>query len=261
MAQFIERTEEDTTDEFSSVDEPQEELGQEPVEATPEDDIPDKYRGKSPKDIIRMHQEAEKLLGRQSSEVGELRKVVDDFISTQTNNPSPQQVDEEEEVDFFVEPERAVAKAIENHPEFKQARELSNQMKQQAIVGQLKQAHPDFADILQDTGFQDWVQNSRVRTRLLAEADKNYDFDAADELLTNWKERRGAVEQTKIAQETERKRQLKTASTGTAKGSGEAPSKKIYRRADIIKLMQNDPDRYLSLADEITAAYSEGRVR
>ena len=31
-----------------------------------------------------MHQEAEKLLGRQSSEVGELRKVVDDYISSQT---------------------------------------------------------------------------------------------------------------------------------------------------------------------------------
>ena len=30
-----------------------------------------------------MHQEAEKLLGKQSSEVGELRKVVDDHIQTQ----------------------------------------------------------------------------------------------------------------------------------------------------------------------------------
>ena len=38
-----------------------------------------------------MHQEAEKLLGRQSSEVGELRKVVDDYISTQTQPPAPQQ--------------------------------------------------------------------------------------------------------------------------------------------------------------------------
>lgn len=27
-------------------------------------------------------------------------------------------------------------------------------------------------------------------------------------------------------------------------GSDEAPSKKIYRRADIIKLMQTDPDKY-----------------
>jgi len=32
-----------------------------------------------------MHQEAEKLIGKQGSEVGELRQVVDDFIKTQTS--------------------------------------------------------------------------------------------------------------------------------------------------------------------------------
>ena len=36
---------------------------------------------------------------------------------------------------------------------------------------------------------------------------------------------------------------------------------KVYRRADIIKLMKNDPDRYQALADEIMAAYAEGRVK
>jgi hypothetical protein len=36
---------------------------------------------------------------------------------------------------------------------------------------------------------------------------------------------------------------------------------KIYRRADVIKLMQTDPDRYALMGEEITKAYSEGRVR
>ncbi len=43
---------------------------------------------KSLKDIVSMHQEAEKLIGRQGSEVGELRRVVDDFIKTQTAKES-----------------------------------------------------------------------------------------------------------------------------------------------------------------------------
>ena len=30
-----------------------------------EDDVPEKYKGKSPAEIIKMHQEAEKLIGRQ----------------------------------------------------------------------------------------------------------------------------------------------------------------------------------------------------
>ena len=37
--------------------------------------------------------------------------------------------------------------------------------------------------------------------------------------------------------------------------------RKVYRRADIIKLMKNDPDRYQAMSEEIMAAYAEGRVK
>src|SRR5512137_200187 len=64
------------------------------VEKPVEDDIPEKYRNKSVKDIIAMHQEAEKFIGKQGGEVGDLRKVVDDFIKTQTaNNLKTQEVE------------------------------------------------------------------------------------------------------------------------------------------------------------------------
>jgi hypothetical protein len=45
---------------------------QQETPALQEPDIPDKYKGKSAEELVQMHQEAEKLLGRQSSEVGEL---------------------------------------------------------------------------------------------------------------------------------------------------------------------------------------------
>jgi hypothetical protein len=88
-----------------------------------------------------------------------------------------------------------------------------------------------------------------------------FDYDAADELLTSWKERQNIVKETSEMQEADRKRQLKAASTGNAKGSSERPSRKVYRRADIIKLMQTDPNRYQELAPEIRQAYAEGRVK
>jgi len=69
------------------------------------------------------------------------------------------------------------------------------------------------------------------------------------------------VVETAKVQEEDRKRQLKAASTGGASGSGEAPSRKVYRRADIIKLMKDDPKRYQQLQPEIMAAYAEGRVK
>jgi hypothetical protein len=252
-------------EEFTSL-EPQEEPTEEPVEApvekpsNAEDDLPEKYQGKDIKDIVRMHQEAEKLLGRQSSEVGELRKIVDDFVKSQIEaSTSPQQKDEE--IDFFSEPEKAIEAAIAKHPKIREAEEMSMAMKQQAILTKLQSSHPDFSEIIQNEKFAEWVTGSKVRSELYERADKQFDYDAADELLSSWKERQNIVQETAKVQEEDRKRQLKAASTGSTKGSGEAPSRKIYRRADIIKLMQSDPERYQALAEEIRTAYAEGRVR
>jgi hypothetical protein len=35
----------------------------------------------------------------------------------------------------------------------------------------------------------------------------------------------------------------------------------VYRRADLIRLKMQDPNRYDALSDEIMQAYQEGRVR
>jgi hypothetical protein len=114
--------------------------------------------------------------------------------------------------------------------------------------------------ILADNRFQEWIGGSKVRTQLFQQADKNFDYDAADELFTLWKERQTTVQQTAAVEKQERKQAVKSASTGNARGSGEQ-SKKIYRRSDIIKLMKTDPDRYQALSNEIMQAYAEGRVR
>lgn len=271
MAELLDQDYQDETlqegEEFTSFDEPDtqpdnsaEGQPEEPAMAQDEDeDIPDKYRGKSPAEIVRMHQEAEKLLGRQSSEVGELRKLVDNFIISQTQAAKP--TEEEDEIDFFDDPKKAVEAAIAKHPKIREAEQMQQTMKAQSAQAQLKSAHPDYADILQDPSFSEWVQGSKVRMELYNRADAKYDFDAADELLNTWKSMNRAVQQTKEVEEKELKRQRKAASTGSGKGGGEGRSRKVYRRADIINLMQNDPARYLELADEITAAYSEGRVK
>jgi hypothetical protein len=268
MAEFLDVApdEELLEDEELATLEEEETVDQEPEEETldqaeeTEEDVPEKYKGKSAKDIIHMHQEAEKLLGRQSSEVGELRKIVDNFIQSQSQQAT-QPKEPEEEIDFFENPQKAVEQMLNNHPKFKEAEETQRQYKQQATMAQLQTNHPDFQDIVGSDAFGEWVMASKVRQELYKRADNEFDYDAADELLSTWKERSNIVKQTKEHEEQARKQQVKAASTGTAKGSGETPRKKIYRRTDIINLMQNDPQRYLDLADEITLAYSEGRVK
>ena len=237
-------------------------LTEEPEQETPqEDDIPDKYKGKSTADIVRMHQEAEKLLGKQSGEVGELRSVVDNYIQTQLDTTTKATQEPEEEIDFFSDPDKAVERAIKNHPSIKQAEAVSQQYKHNAAQSQLQQRHPDMQAILTDGKFAEWIKGSKIRTQLFVQADQQYDAEAADELFTNWKERQGVVSQTVANEKDSRKTAVKNASAGNARGSGEAASRKVYRRSDIIKLMQDDPDRYLSLSDEIMQAYQEGRVR
>ena len=233
-----------------------------PVEQETQSEVPDKYKGKSAEDLVRMHQEAEKLLGRQSSEVGELRQVVDSYIQTQlSNQQAPQQQETVDEVDFFSDPEEAVKRAIDNHPKIREAENISKQYQKTTALSQLQQDHPDMQNILTDAKFAEWIKGSKIRTQLYVQADKQYDYEAAHELFTLWKERKQVVQQTANAEKQGRKQAVKNASTGAATGSSETKTRKIYRRADIIKLMRTDPERYQSLYDEIMKAYQEGRVR
>lgn len=274
MATFIDERPEDDNEDFTNIEGVSEEITeeaptqQEYVEAEPEvaeeaDDLPDKYKGKTPAEIAKMHQEAEKLLGRQSSEVGELRKIVDDFVKTQlaTQETATKKVEEDDEVDFFVDPQKAVQRAIDNHPKLREAEQVSTDMKKAKALAELQALHPDYGDVIGNAEFGEWVAKSKVRLKLFEQADQGYDTDAADELISTWKERQQYTQNIVANEKQERKRQVKSASTGSAQGSGEAPSRKIYRRSDIIKLMQRDPDRYMQMADEISLAYAEGRVK
>ena len=224
--------------------------------------VPEKYQGKSLEEVVQMHQEAEKLLGRQSGEVGELRKVVDDYISSQTLTQAPQQtVEPEDDIDYFTDPQGAVNRAIENHPKIREAEQYTVQYKKQSSLASLQAKHPDMQNILSDPKFAEWIKASKIRTQLFVAADQQYDADSADELFTLWKERKVVAQQTADVEKQARKQTLKAASTGNARGSSQGTRKKVYRRADIIKLMRTDPDRYTALADEIMAAYAEGRVK
>ena len=96
---------------------------------------------------------------------------------------------------------------------------------------------------------------------MFVQADQNYDSDSADELFNLWKERKVVAQQTANVEKQARKQKIRAVSTGSVKGSAEKSRGKQYRRADLIKLMKTDPERYQSLSDEIFQAYAEGRVK
>ena len=239
----------------------EEEVEQEEIQEPEAQELPKKFQGKSSSEIAEAYENLEKELGRKGQEIGELRKLTDSYLQSQISTQS-QQTTTTEEVDFYDNPEQAVRQIIDNHPRFREFSEQNKQQQAALTAQQLEKAHPDFQQVITDGGFQEWINGSKVRQRLYKEAD-SYDFDAANELLTNWKERQ-MISKTKEVNEskkTKRNTAMKTGE-GVSRASGESTAgKKIYRRADLIRLKQTDPKRYQSLEDEIYEAYAEGRVK
>lgn len=230
------------------------------TEEAAQPNIPEKYLGKSLDEIIKMHQEAEKLIGRQAQEVGEVRKLADELIKQQLGSKTPEPTKQETEIDFFENPQKAIQQSVESHPDVMAAKQAAAEFKRMQVQQKLAQKHPDFGNIVQDAEFADWVKSSPVRIGLYAKADGEFDFDAADELLSTFKQIKSVKNrQVEEAGEETRKQNLKAAAVDVG-GTGES-SKKVYRRADLIRLRMTDPNRYEAMQDEIMSAYADGRVK
>ncbi len=253
-------------EDFKQSQQTSEQPKQQPEAEQAPQEIPEKYKGKNLEDIVRMHQEAEKLIGRQAQEVGEVRRLADELLKQSLAQKNQQQAQPQkvenppQEIDFFEDPQSHVNRAVANHPDVLAAKQASLQLKQIQTQAMLNKKHPDFANIVSDGEFIEWVKASPMRLNIYAMADANYDFNAADELITTFKQiRTSKTQQTTEAGNAVRKQNLKAAGVDVG-GTGES-SKKVYRRADLIRLRMTDPDRYESLQPEIMAAYQEGRVK
>jgi cysteinyl-tRNA synthetase len=209
-----------------------------------------------------MHQEAEKMIGRQAQEVGEVRRLADTLIKQQIDTTKSQPAPESQEIDFFEDPVKAVSRVVESNPVLKRLEQQAAEQSKQQAAQVLQNKHPDFSEIASSTEFRNWVNGSKIRQQLFASAD-NYDLDAALELIETYKSiksiQSAQTTELKKADDNTRKQTIKAASVQSG-GTGES-TKKIFRRADLIRLKMTDPDRYADMADEIMAAYNEGRVK
>lgn len=256
MAEFIDDLDDSAENELNVVEQL---VNSEPKVEEVLSDVPEKYKGKNIDDVIKMHQEAEKLIGKQAQEVGEVRKLADELLKQSLSKPT-QPTEVEPEIDFFEDPKKAVQRTLESHPDVIAARQASTELKKMQTHQRLVSEHPDFGQIVQDPEFSEWVKASPVRMNLYAQADSQYDFDSANELLTTFKSLKNIQTQQRVEQAKQATEKTLKAATVDTGGTGES-SKRVYRRADLIRLRMTDPDRYNSLEHEIMNAYAEGRVK
>lgn len=252
-----------------------------------EDEIPEPLRGKTPAQLAKMYVEAQKVIGRQGQEVGEVRRLADGLIKKQLADqhraaaarelaPVKPGADDDTDTEFFKKPTDAVDRRIAEHPDLKALKEAASLAVQRervaaakAAAAEFQQAYPDAGATLASPEFREWIQASKVRQALFQRGHKAYDMDAANELFGTWKELQAAKAAAAPAKPTPKqkaaatKKELGAAAvpSGNAGAAGADSGKKIYRRVDIMNLMENNPERYEQLAPEIQKAYEEGRVR
>lgn len=229
-------------------------------------EVPEKYKDKSLEDVVKMHQEAEKLIGKQAQEVGEVRRLADELLKrelSQKQAVEPPQQEEDLASRLYEDPASVINETVNKHPAIAEARNQAQSYKQNQVLEKLKNNFPDFEQTLGNTDFIEWVKNSPIRLRLLAEANSNYDYDSAAEIFSNWSaiKPQEQVMDLNIVENSKQERDKTLRAVSVDTGSSAPTSRKTYRRADLINLRLRDPQRYEAMQDEILSAYAEGRVK
>jgi hypothetical protein len=251
------QTESDTTEAEGAVEE------QSAVNEAPEGDvvaeesqapaIPDKYQGKSMEEVIDMHMNAEKEIGRQANEVGTYRDLLKS-MSDATNANAPQ-TDTTEEVkpvevssdDLWDNPTGAIRSVVEDAVKelIAPVQQSQHQQQLEAQVGSLLQEHPDAEKIGADPDFQAFVEKSPYRLMDAQRWVEQRDVDAARRLLSDWKELHPGQAPTPVV-ETEQSavRKARAVATETGRGSGGPKGQDTLSKRDVMKTFINDRDLY-----------------
>ena len=234
-------------------------------------EVPEKFQGKSFEDVVDMYRNLEKEYGRKGNEIGELRKLTDELLQLeiqQKKNATERVATKEEEVlsddDWFSSPKQATDKYLQKSSlaqEVQQLKEKLTSRDREEAHKAFVEKHPDYMDLAKTDGFQKFVQDSKYRMDLAQKADQ-YDYEAANELFDLYKaisHNSGEPEQS--GDDKAEKQQARKRATLEGTGNRNKGTKKVYRRADLIKMKMQDPDRYQAMQDEIMQAYAEGRVK
>jgi hypothetical protein len=228
-------------------------------------ELPVKFQGKTPTEIVQSYQELESAFGKQGKELGEYRQLADKFLqdklnsSTTPQSPAPVA---EKELDFYEAPEDAVNSIVEKRVSKTEA-QLA-EARRLLLANALEKQFPTYVEDVNDSAFQNWVGESRYRTELYQRANHNYDADAAVEIFDLWNQlkpkQKVEQEMSEIDKDAEKQTRINKMTTEGGQTTGQSAGK-IYSRKELIRLRTTEPERYERLAPLIRKAYEDGRVR
>lgn len=229
--------------------------------------VPEKYKGKSVEDIIKMHENAERLIASQGNELGGYRRLVmqaPPVIADKTKPVERAPVT----VDSLVnDPDKAILEAVSTSPVAKaletQTQRL-NDLERSADYNAFNSDNPTWQADVQDPAFLAWVQKNPLRQQLAGAADQK-NFKAAANLWDLWREHKELVGNVN----QERKEQKFVEASTTRTGATEQPAATVYSSAKLMELRMRAfsgddhaaANRWREIQPDLIAAYKEGRVK
>ena len=265
---------------------PTPELVEKPVTETPAEPakpaattstLPKKLEGKTPEQIADMYQNLERELGRQANEIGVYRDLVGTLseVKRKSDLASVEAKDMTEEVtsdDLFTDPKTAIERVVRGALE-KELRPLKQTQANTAHQRELERLVTDYPDIEQvgaDPQFLEFVQRSEYRVQDAQRWLQTQDVAAARRLLSDWQEiaavksaAKPAASSEPVTEKPARGNVAAARRAATESGGNASVGTKSITKAQVMKVLQTDPDRYYSDAfqSELHAAIKEGRFQ
>lgn len=249
------------------------------IDAVLTDGVPDKFKGKSVKDILESYSNLESRYGTMANDLGVQRQLTDRLLDlkrdgdlskngAQTATRQKLEVTAAEILDKPAETlDRVLAQREQGFTQ--QVDQRLQRIEMNIAEREFKTRHSDFQTVVNDPKFAAWVQSSPIRLRAAATANQG-NWQIADELLSEFKSSNrshtttsttDSKTQTSADLEGARRATLESSgggsSDGTAKKSGT-----IYKRTDLMRLRIEDPEAYYDegFQAEILKAHHEKRV-
>lgn len=236
-------------------------------------DIPEKFRGKSAKEIVEAYKQLESQYGRMSNDLGQQRAITDRILNLRRESDLNQngagvtqaQVPKIKATDLAEDPTGSIEKVVKATIASRDAENEQKALEQarQAAAARLVRDHPDYQDFVNNAEFSAWIGASPSRQRVAAAVTAG-DFDAGNDLLTEYKEHK-----KKMSSQTDDNKRLEAARSASLesgnRGNSEGTPKggRVYSRADLLRLQMTDPEKYYSedFQAVIMKAYAEKRVK
>lgn len=224
---------------------------------------PARLKGKSLAQVYKEFAALEKGYSRQGQDLGEARALLRQALEAglkSTGAKAPEdELPEPTDDDFVTDPKAAIDKVVAK--KLKPLQDAVLSAEQRAAILEFEKARPGFQDEVATPQFQEWVKAKPSRDRLFQRA-AQYDLEAAEDLFELWDATKPAADAADPAEKKKAAIKRVTTETGGAgKTAGGKSGKKIYKSSELARLYVNDRERYNEMADEIMAAFAEGRVR